>query len=179
MRLVIVRHADAGEAEQFARTKKPDSLRPLSAVGRQTMQSVALGLRKLVPQIERVVTSPFTRAAQTASILCAAYDIAGSPLATPALEPEKPPAEFEAWLAQQSDAKVIAAVGHDPHVGTLATWFMTGVAKPGLHLEKGGACLLEFEGAVRGGEAVLQWLNTAEQLARGARMRARSGARRG
>jgi phosphohistidine phosphatase len=176
MKLLIVRHADAGDKEQFSGTKKPDQLRPLTSAGREVMQSAALGLKKIVPKVDIIATSPFTRAAQTAAILCAAFDLP-MPAATPALEPTAAPDDFENWLAEQRAVPVIVAVGHEPHLGTLATWLMTGIGKHGIHLTKGGACLLEFESAARRGEGVLEWLHTADQLARSARTRAR--ARRG
>lgn len=166
MRLLIVRHADAGDAEQFARTGKPDHLRPLSDEGRETMLSVALGLREVVPKIDRVVTSPYVRAVETAAILCAAYKITDAPVETRTLEPNALPADFAAWLAKQRDAKLIAAAGHEPNLSFLTTWLMTGAAESRVRLKKAGACLLEFEGAPRKGEGVLLWLHTAEQLAR-------------
>ena len=39
MKLVIVRHADAGDKEEFAKTGEPDELRPLSDKGRKQMTS--------------------------------------------------------------------------------------------------------------------------------------------
>ena len=74
MRLVVVRHADAGDREAFAKTGKSDDLRPLSEKGRKQMKGASKGLRALVPGADLIVTSPLTRAVQTAKIVAVAYD---------------------------------------------------------------------------------------------------------
>jgi phosphohistidine phosphatase len=104
------------------------------------------------------------RAQQTAGIVAEAYG--GIRVATtPSLRPDSAPSEFLAWLkAQQGD--VIAVVGHEPHLGMLVTWLLTGLADSRLPLRKGGACLLELAARPREGAAQLQWALTASQLRR-------------
>ncbi|MEX2152695.1 MAG: histidine phosphatase family protein [Gemmatimonadaceae bacterium] len=164
MKLLIVRHADAGDQAEFAKTGEPDSLRPLSQKGRDQIQAALDGLKKLVPSVDLIVTSPYTRAVQTAEIVHAAYGEEIPLEATATLEPEVPPAEFGTWLRTQGEREVVAAVGHEPHLSTLATWLMTGTDESRVELKKGGACLLYFDKRVHKGGGVLEWLMGPKQL---------------
>jgi phosphohistidine phosphatase len=163
MKLLIVRHADAGDREEFAKTGEPDNLRPLSAKGREQMRTTVLGLKKLVPSADLIVTSPYARAQQTASIVREAY---GKVLQeeTNTLEPEKAPAEFEGWLKEHGDHEVVVAVGHEPHLGALATWFMCGAEDSRVEMKKGGACLIVFDKRAKKGTGTLRWLMGPKEL---------------
>jgi len=163
MKLLIVRHADAGDREEFAKTGEPDHLRPLSQKGREQIRSAVMGLQKLVPSADLIVTSPYTRAAQTSEIVRAAYGkIAQEESST--LEPEVAPADFEAWLKTQPDHEVVIAVGHEPHLGALATWLMTGSDDSRVELKKGGAGLLVFDKRPKMGAGTLRWLMGPKEL---------------
>ena len=165
MKLVIVRHADAGDAEEFAKSGKADSLRPLSDKGRKQMRDAAEGLRALVPKADLIATSPYTRAVQTAKIVADAY-LGVEQETTATLEPDSDLDDFEAWIRDHDGLDVVIVVGHEPLLGELATWLMTGASESHVEFKKGGACLLAFGGDVKKGDGVLQWLLTSKQLAR-------------
>lgn len=164
MRLVIVRHADAGDREEFAATGRPDSERPLSDKGRSQMRGVVKAVRSLVPACRLVVTSPYVRAAQTAELLAGAWPDAAVE-ATDALEPGARPEQLAELLAGKGRHQAVAVVGHEPDLGVLATWCMTGHDESRMVFKKAGACLLEFERGVTRGGGDLLWLMTARQLA--------------
>lgn len=164
MRLLIVRHADAGDAEDWRKTGRPDELRPLSTKGIEQMRATAKGLVALVPEVDLMVTSPYARAAQTAEILLACYGGKIPQETSRTLEPEADPEMFAAWLGDHDDNEVVIAVGHEPNLGILATWFMTGVESGRIEMKKGGACLLEFAKRPKKGAGVLQWLMGPKQL---------------
>lgn len=165
MKLLIVRHADAGDAVEFARTGKPDDQRPLSGKGREQMTEAAAGLKELVPSADLVVTSPYVRAVQTAEIVKAAYGKVAEET-TRTLEPEVPPGEFEEWLREHDMHETVIAVGHEPHLSTLATYFMCGSEDSRLEMKKGGACLLVFDQRAKRGAGTLRWLMGPKLLAR-------------
>ena len=165
MKLLIVRHADAGDATEFAKTGKSDDQRPLSDKGREQMQDAAEGLKELVPSADLLVMSPYVRAVQTAEIVKAAYGTIETET-TRTLEPEVAPAEFEAWLREQPERDVVIAVGHEPHLSTLATYLMCGADDSRMEMKKGGACLLVFDKRVKRGAGTLRWLMGPKQLAR-------------
>ena len=164
MQLLIVRHADAGDAEEFAKTGQPDSMRPLSSKGRKQIRIAAKALLELVPDVSLIVTSPYVRAVETHDALCAVYGKKVDSASTDTLEPERSPDAFSKWLHPR-DEDVIAAVGHEPHLSTLVTWFMTGADESRVQLKKGGACLLDFEDQPAKDRATLRWLLTPKQLA--------------
>jgi phosphohistidine phosphatase len=168
MKLLIVRHADAGDAVEFAKTGKSDDQRPLSEKGREQMKKAAVGLKELVPAADLVVMSPYVRAVQTAEIVKAAYGNVAQET-TQTLEPEVPPSEFEAWLREHADHEVVIAVGHEPHLGTLATYLLCGSDDSRVEMKKGGACLLVFDKRAKRGDGMLRWLMGPKQLARQAR----------
>jgi phosphohistidine phosphatase len=81
-----------------------------------------------------------------------------------ALVPEAPLQQFLVWLQRKASVDVVAIVGHEPHLGELVTWLMSGLAESRVEMKKGGAALLEFAGQPGAGLGVLQWLMTAGQL---------------
>lgn len=164
MKLLIVRHADAGDRDEFAKTGKSDDQRPLSEKGRDQVKNGVAGLKKLVPSVDLIVTSPYVRAVQTAEGVREIYGKVPQE-ETGTLEPEVAPAEFEAWLKSQRDYEVVVAVGHEPHLSTLATWFIAGVEDSRIDMKKGGACLLVFDGRAKKGAGTLRWLMGPKELA--------------
>ena len=164
MLLVVIRHAIAMTREAFAAIGADDALRPLTNDGRRRMTDGANGLRLLVPALDVLAASPFVRAQQTAALVAERYG--GIPIVTTAaLLPDSAPAAFLSWL-RTVDGDVVAVVGHEPHLGMLVTWLLTGVAESRVPLRKGGACLLDVASPPRKGEAMLQWALTGSQLRR-------------
>ena len=162
MRLLLIRHAIAEEREDFARTGKDDRLRPLTDDGRKKMKQAARGLCALVPEIDLLATSPLTRAAQTGAIIDSVYD--GLKVEEiEELAPESTPATFLLWLRQRKEG-TIAVVGHEPSLGQIFSWLLTGTERRLLNFRKGGACLLEMSEEVAAGTAILCWALTPAQL---------------
>jgi phosphohistidine phosphatase len=157
MKLLIIRHGIAEDQDTFAATGKSDDLRPLTAEGRTKMAHAAEGLREVVPDISLLASSPLVRAHETAEIVGRVYEIEVRPT-TDALRPDASFDEFLDWLRDSGDQKVVAVVGHEPHLSTLATWLISEVKESRMELKKGGACLLEFDGAPKAGSATLEWL---------------------
>jgi phosphohistidine phosphatase len=166
MKLLIVRHADAGDRDEWEKSGRPDEERPLSKKGIEQIRAAAKGLVALVPEVDVIVTSPYTRAVQTAEHVRAAYGEKAELETTGSLEPDKHPDGFVEWLGDRDDDDTVVAVGHEPHLGVLATWCMLGIAGSRVEMKKGGACLLSFEKQPRKAGAVLQWLMGPKHLAR-------------
>lgn len=156
MHLLIIRHAIAEDREAFAKTGQPDTERPLTKHGRAVMGRVAKGLRRRVKSIDVLAASPLVRAAQTAAVIAKEYD-AMSVSTVPALAPDSAPEAFATWLHTQRNVEVVAVVGHDPHLGMLITWLVSGVRESRVTLDKGGACMLEIEGKADARSATLTW----------------------
>ncbi len=165
MELLVIRHAIAEEREVWARTGRDDDERPLTREGRRKMRDAVRGLRELVHQIDRLASSPLTRAWQTAEIVAPAFGDR-SIERVDALRPESAPDEVLEWLTGHEDGERIGIVGHEPHLSGLVTWLLTGRAGHLLELKKGAACLLRFEGTPRRGGATLIWALAPGQLRR-------------
>jgi phosphohistidine phosphatase len=163
MKLLVVRHGPAGDRTEFAATGKPDDLRPLTDAGRKKVRRAARGLRALVGAVDVLAASPLTRARETAEIL--AGRLGGVEVATVTeLSPETQPDALVPWLRAQDQGATVAVVGHEPHLGFLVGWLLTGRHASFVELKKGGACLLEFDDPPSAGGAVLVWAMAPRHL---------------
>jgi phosphohistidine phosphatase len=163
MRLLIIRHGIAEDKEAWAKTGHSDDERPLTDEGRRKMALTAKGLRRAIESIDLLATSPLVRARQTAQLVADAFKVTRIET-TKSLVPDAPMREFVEWLERHADMKVVAAVGHEPHLGILATWLMTDIEDSRVDLKKGAACMLEFEGKPESGSGRLCWSIAPGQL---------------
>jgi phosphohistidine phosphatase len=166
MNLLVIRHGVAGDREAWAAKGRPDSERPLTGEGGRKMRSAARGLREVVGTIDVIATSPLVRAAQTAEIVRRAFGGGALVQTVEELSPERRPDELLAWLRAQEPGSTVAVVGHEPHLGFLVGWLLTGRNDSFVELKKGGAVLLTFEDPPAGGNALLAWALPPRQLRR-------------
>jgi phosphohistidine phosphatase len=164
MDLLVIRHGAARDRDEFAQTGLSDDLRPLTAEGADEMRKVARALRTQVKSIDFLATSPLVRAVQTAEIVAEAYGREVGETTT-SLMPDAPLEEFEKWCAGVGAKKLVAVVGHEPHLSTLVTWLLSGKYDSCVRLKKAGAALLEFGSEVHRDSGTLAWLLTPRQLA--------------
>lgn len=157
MKLLVIRHAVAEDRDAFAATGLPDSQRPLTDDGRKKMRGAARGLREVVSRIDVLATSPLVRAQQTAEIIIKAYGGGLQARTIHELSPERRPDELLGWLRSHQLGDTVAVVGHEPHLGFLVGWLLTGRNDSFVDFKKGGAVLLEFDDPPSGGNAVLAW----------------------
>jgi phosphohistidine phosphatase len=164
VRLLIVRHGPAGDPEEWEREGRDDRLRPLTPKGKKEVRKAAAGLIQLVPALDLLATSPWTRAAQTAEIVNKEFgcDIAEVEQLTSDHRPE----DLMPWLQEQQRHESVGLVGHEPHLGLLVGYLLTGKSASFVDLKKGGACLLDLDDPSRPGSGVLQWLLTDRELRR-------------
>jgi phosphohistidine phosphatase len=163
MQLLLVRHAIAEDRERFAASGRDDCERPLTAEGRRRMKAAATGLARLVPRLEMIATSPYSRARETGDIISGQYRGAEI-LETDVLKPGSAPEAFLDFLQLQAGHPLMAAVGHEPDLGRLGSWLLTGQPLSFLEFKKGAACLIEFDGRPWPGAARLVWALTPRQL---------------
>jgi phosphohistidine phosphatase len=162
MKLLIIRHGAAGDAEAFEKTGKPDELRPLTTAGKREMHGVAAGLLQLVGRPDVLVSSRLTRAMQTAEIVAEEMEVAAENQ-TDALAPEAEYRDLADWLRGQDG--LVAAVGHEPHLSGAISWFIAGRDDATIELKKAGAALIEFDGRAKKGKGTLLWLMTPSLIA--------------
>jgi len=136
MQLFVIRHAIAEEAVPG----QDDASRELTDDGERKMKKVVKGLRRLDIELERILTSPWRRAAQTSMLLQPLCE--DPPLSTELLA-QSPKAELLALIAEMNETT--AVVGHEPWLGELIAWLAFGDTRHGeaLQLKKGGVAWLE------------------------------------
>ncbi|MGB3613435.1 MAG: phosphohistidine phosphatase SixA [Elainellaceae cyanobacterium] len=150
--LYIIRHGIAAERGAYP----SDGDRPLTEKGQQRTRQVAERLAEKM-HVELILTSPLTRAQQTAEILLEAG--VGDRLQVSAdLAPE---GELQQWLSWLSawPGEAIAIVGHQPNLSAWAEALLWGQVRGGLEVKKASvlALTLPNEGSPVG-RSQLFWL---------------------
>ncbi len=159
MELLIVRHEEAEERTTGAQ----DEDRRLTARGKRRMERAVKGLRTAVTEIDTIATSPLVRAVQTGRILARAYGVR-KPRKLTSLEPMGDRNGVLAWLQEQGENETVALVGHEPHLGLLASWLLAAPLNHFVEFKKGGACLLAWPDSPAPGNGWLKWAMTPSQL---------------
>lgn len=154
MKLLVVRHADAMSAADALRSNTDDFDRPLTPKGVRQIHEASERLARMVQAPKRIFHSPLLRAVQTAEVLGEAWPGAELVLCDALI----PPVVGARILEALGDSGDTVLVGHEPELGKLAAWLMTGVAEPLFSFEKGGAALISFSGQPRQGAGKLRWL---------------------
>jgi phosphohistidine phosphatase len=152
MQLLLIRHADAGDADPAL--WPDDSLRPLTEKGRKRQQRVAKRLKKhgLTPTL--LLSSPWLRAWQTAQ-LTAEFANGPAPAACPALAADPSLRLLAAAIGRPPRDGIVALVGHEPWLGQLASLLLTGDARRmTISFPKSGVLGLDI-GALEAGGGVL------------------------
>ena len=106
MQLLFVRHGKAGSPgtkKKFLLQGK-DPERPLTKKGKNEMKAVSESIAKMFPQFQRIVSSPFDRAMQTAKPIATAYGIKKVEVVQELL-PVADREDFFAWLLKQQKSK--------------------------------------------------------------------------
>lgn len=138
-----------------------DFERPLTERGRQVISQMAAWLsgRSVVP--ERILYSPLVRAKQTAAILAEA---AGR---------ELPEENARSWIGSglpidqliaelnHSPAEPVAIVGHEPRISSATSALVAGGR---MRFYPATIACISFEGAIREGQGVLDWMLSPKQF---------------
>ncbi|WP_027883108.1 phosphohistidine phosphatase SixA [Meiothermus rufus] len=133
MKLYLIRHAIAEEAQP----DQPDAARALSAEGIARFKGVVRGLKRLGVTFDHLYHSPLLRAVQTADLLVGLLE--GKSQVTPHLATEPGPE-----LLQELYGETVALVGHEPWLGQLCAWLLTGQKEASsFPFKKGGVALLQ------------------------------------
>jgi len=152
--IYLVRHAIAAERGP----KYPDDRkRPLTADGSRKFKDGVAGLAALGLEVDVILSSPLTRAEETATLLAAGL---GKRAPVELVEALAPGGKFAAIVDAVSrqvrrQRRRIALVGHEPDLGEIAARWLG--ARGQIAFRKGAVCALEVDSATPGGPATLQW----------------------
>ncbi len=138
--IYLIRHADAVSDEV-------DPARPLSARGREQVGGACKILQR-EPGFKPAEFwhSPLARSRETAELLARGLGLSAPIVLTTGLEPEDDPGRIAGVLSDE--ARDIAVVGHEPHLGILAALMVEGPARAGMFIPfpKAGVLALSRKG---------------------------------
>jgi len=157
MELFLIRHADALALGERGITD--DTLRPLSEKGEHQAGLVARGMQRLGFSLDKIVTSPFLRAKQTAELMLKHWTgPAPEIIESEELTPDARPKLLARFLRRLGGERV-GLVGHIPHITTFASWLI-GSKKAQIDMAKAGVAHISCGAEPGRGMGTLQWLVT-------------------
>ena len=162
--LCILRHGVA--VERGSPDFPDDTARPLTPKGKKKLEQIAAGLVRMGFEPDWIVTSPLTRAEQTAAIVAAALPSKVPMETCDALRPGGSDTELKAFLERQPGRRTVLLVGHEPDLGRLAARLIGAGRNANLAFKKGGCCLIRWEERPFDAEGQLLWWLTPRLLGR-------------
>lgn len=143
-----------------------DAQRPLTQEGFEKTRAVARGLRALDVRFDLLLSSPLVRARQTAEIVSSEL---GRPVViAPSLASGAGAARLRSEIrTRQASVLSLFLVGHEPDLGDLVSWLLSG-GEGGNFIQMKKAAVAALEVAFSGDAPVasLRWLMTPKQLMR-------------
>ncbi len=165
MKLYLVRHAIAEETGTPG--YEDDSLRPLTEKGREKMKKIAQALRDMGVEPDLIVSSPYVRASQTASILAKELKYKEELSYSDFLVPMGEPNDMIGEINEKFSVDELMLVGHEPNLSSLAGILLAGNPGLSINFKKGGVCCLSVDDLHYDRKAVLEWLVTPKIATRG------------
>jgi phosphohistidine phosphatase len=135
MVVYVMRHAEAVEGSETLQ----DDWRYLTKKGRSTAEKMSSSIAKLGPKPRLTITSPVTRAVQTAEIAAEKACRRNVVVASGLLLPGTDVGELVTYLKGCGDARRVLLVGHEPQLGSLVATLL-GREDKAISLKK-GACV--------------------------------------
>jgi phosphohistidine phosphatase len=157
--LYFFRHGIAMDREDPHITSDQD--RPLTEEGVRKTQAAAQGLSRLKVGFDKILTSPWLRATQTADILSEVLEMESEEL--PELAGNRTVDDLLQALAQQRGGRMLL-VGHEPLLGNTVGRLLCGAGEFRIDLKKSGVCAVQVDDLPPQAPATLAWLLTSKQL---------------
>ncbi len=154
MIVYFLRHASAG---QHGINPKQDEKRPIDKIGERQSRDVGRALAALDVEVDAVVSSPLTRAVQTAELAAKEFGHQGKIVINEAMRPEANYDQFHDLLTQYSKDRAILVVGHNPSITEFLMHLLTGNEHSNcIEFRKGAVAKVEVEES----KGVLNWMLT-------------------
>ena len=161
LELYLIRH---GLAANRGDAYPDDSKRPLTAEGIAALRKEARALDALGIGFDHIITSPLTRAKQTAEVFAEHLQTRPTVSSSDALAPAGSHAGVMQELGKHMRKGLIALVGHEPNIGELAARLIG--SKAPLEFKKGAICRIDFEVFPPKGSGHLRWFVPPKMLRR-------------
>jgi phosphohistidine phosphatase len=159
MDIYFLRHASAGDNK--APTPQEDEKRPLDAKGIEQSKQMGRLLAALDLRPDAFISSPLTRAVQTAELVAEQLKGGSSITLDDALRPEASYEQFQDLLQHYARQKTIIVTGHNPNQSEFLSFLISGgTAKSAVELKKGAVAKVDY----KQGKATLHWCITPKVL---------------
>jgi len=161
MNIFILRHGLAAEPGKGGN----DAERPLTGKGEHKLEGVAEAMAAMELSFDRIFSSPYLRARQTAELIADALKARKRLEFTDALLPGATPSDAVHFLDSLKPVpEDVLVVGHEPNLSELISLLVSGDARLAITMKKGGLCKLSAEILVARRCATLEWLLTPKQM---------------
>lgn len=158
MDLYFLRHASAGEHRL---NPKQDEKRPLDELGGEQARRMGQVLAAMGVELDAVISSPLTRATQTAALAAEELGFEKSMLLEDSLRPDAEFEQFRDLLRRHAKQKAIMVVGHNPTISEFLSKLVSNDAvDSSIELKKGALAKVEMKGR----RPHLQWLLTPKMV---------------
>ncbi len=163
MNIYILRHGLAVDPGTAGYERDAD--RPLTAEGEHKVREIAKAMQLLELNFDLILSSPFTRARQTAEIVAKVLDLRRKLEFTEALASGGNAETLVRMLGNtRPRAEDVLLVGHEPDLSELISFLVSGSSSFPVELKKGGFCKLGAARLKHGRCAILEWLLTPRQM---------------
>ena len=135
MNCILFRHGIAVDRQEW---NGHESERPLTNEGLKKTRKAVEGLYQLGTRPTHLLSSPFTRALETAQIVQEVFELNENIHVHQELVYDHSPINIFPVLTTLAEESCVLCVGHEPHLGQLAAMMMSGRYIPGLSLKKLG-----------------------------------------
>lgn len=157
MQIYILRHgiAEDGKAGQA------DSERRLTPEGKEKLRCTLACVRKAGVRPDLVLSSPYKRALETASLVREELEVKMPISKTATLTPMERPEKVWEEIRLHKDAGQIVLAGHEPQLSSLVG-YLTGSPGANVEMKKGAIARVDVESLGLRPNGVLVWLLTAK-----------------
>jgi len=157
MELYLLRHGLATEPGAPGYTT--DAERPLTEEGESKMKEIGNAMCELGCSFDLIISSPYTRARQTAEIVARKLKTSKKLEFSDLLTPHASTTELINLLNNRKPRPVdVLLVGHEPHLSGLISLLVSGNEHLDIILKKGGLARLSIPSLKHGRCATLEWL---------------------
>ena len=154
MDVYFLRHANAGESLP---NPKQDEKRPVDELGIEQSQRMGRVLAVLEVKPDAIISSPLTRATQTAALVAKQLGFEKSVLLEDSLRPDAQFEDFRDLLRRHTKQKAIMVVGHNPTLSEFLSLLISDEATGStIELKKGAVAKVELKRR----RPLLQWILT-------------------
>jgi phosphohistidine phosphatase len=162
MKIYLTRHGIANEPD--GTSIEADSQRPLTAKGRDKINKIARTLKKLGIKPDLIISSPYVRAEQTASILAKEFDGKKHLKFSDLLIPDGKAEAIINAIVENYMVDELLIVSHEPCLSLLISTLVAVNLDFTINIKKGGVCCLSAKDLRVERRATIEWLLTPKIL---------------